>query len=98
MTYVFKMHEAKTKLSKLVALVEQGEEVVIARGGEQVVKLVGIENHSRPKLGEFAPVFPTIPQGFDLSASLPEWEQGMARKDELLIELMKEISDEQSAA
>ncbi len=32
--------EAKAKLSKLVAAAERGEEVVIARGGRPVVRLV----------------------------------------------------------
>lgn len=34
------MHEAKTRLSQLVELVERGERVVIARGGVPVAELV----------------------------------------------------------
>ena len=34
------VHEAKTTLSALLAQVEQGEEVVIARNGEPVAKLI----------------------------------------------------------
>ncbi|MCX6141410.1 MAG: type II toxin-antitoxin system prevent-host-death family antitoxin [Candidatus Kapabacteria bacterium] len=34
------VHEAKTTLSALLAAVERGEEVVIARNGEPVAKLV----------------------------------------------------------
>ncbi len=34
------VHDAKTQLSKLIARVEAGEEVVIARAGRPVVKLV----------------------------------------------------------
>jgi prevent-host-death family protein len=34
------MHEAKTRLSALVQLVEQGERVVIARAGAPVAELV----------------------------------------------------------
>ena len=37
------VHEAKTNLSKLIARVIAGEEVVIARGKEPVVKLVPID-------------------------------------------------------
>lgn len=37
------MHEAKTHLSKLVARVEAGEEVVIGRGGKPVAKLVPVD-------------------------------------------------------
>ena len=34
------MHEAKTRLSKLVELVERGERVVIARNGRPVAELI----------------------------------------------------------
>ena len=34
------VHQAKTQLSRLLAQVEAGEEVVIARRGEPVVRLV----------------------------------------------------------
>jgi antitoxin (DNA-binding transcriptional repressor) of toxin-antitoxin stability system len=37
---VFTIHEAKTNLSKLIKLVEAGEEVAIARGNVTVVRLV----------------------------------------------------------
>lgn len=37
---VVNVHEAKTELSRLIARVEAGEEVVIARRGEPVVQLV----------------------------------------------------------
>ncbi len=36
-------HEAKTQLSRLLAMVERGEEVVIARNGKPVAKLVAVE-------------------------------------------------------
>lgn len=34
------MHEAKTRLSQLVEAVEAGEEVIIARAGKPVVRLI----------------------------------------------------------
>ncbi|MGN6444483.1 type II toxin-antitoxin system Phd/YefM family antitoxin [Amnibacterium sp.] len=37
---VVDVHEAKTGLSKLIAKVEAGEQVVIARAGKPVVELV----------------------------------------------------------
>ena len=37
---VVNVHEAKTQLSRLLARVEAGEEVVIARRGEPVARLV----------------------------------------------------------
>jgi antitoxin (DNA-binding transcriptional repressor) of toxin-antitoxin stability system len=42
------VHEAKTNLSKLIAAVERGEEVVIARRDKPVVRLV-LEKPVRPK-------------------------------------------------
>lgn len=42
------IHEAKTHLSKLIAAVERGEEVVIARRDKPVVRLVQ-EKQARPK-------------------------------------------------
>ena len=40
---VVDVHEAKTRLSRLLALAEAGEEVVIARGGKPVARLVSVE-------------------------------------------------------
>jgi prevent-host-death family protein len=37
------MHEAKTQLSRLVDLAEQGERVVIARAGVPVAELIAID-------------------------------------------------------
>ena len=34
------MHEAKTHLSRLLSEVEEGQEIVIARGGKPVARLV----------------------------------------------------------
>ncbi|WP_419933992.1 type II toxin-antitoxin system Phd/YefM family antitoxin [Candidatus Palauibacter sp.] len=40
MTVIVNVHEAKTQLSRLLAQVEAGEDVVIARRGEPVAQLV----------------------------------------------------------
>ncbi len=40
------MHEAKTKLSKLVELAEAGEDIVIARNGKPAVRLVPVARAS----------------------------------------------------
>lgn len=37
------VHEAKTHLSRLLARVEAGEEVIIARGSEEIAKLVPLK-------------------------------------------------------
>jgi prevent-host-death family protein len=36
----FNIHEAKTKLSRIVERVERGEEIVISRAGQPVAKVV----------------------------------------------------------
>lgn len=38
--YIVNIHQAKTQLSRLLARAEAGEDVVIARRGEPVVRLV----------------------------------------------------------
>jgi prevent-host-death family protein len=40
--------EAKTNLSKLIELVEQGQEIVIARAGKPVARLTQLEPAKRP--------------------------------------------------
>lgn len=40
---VVKIHEAKTNLSRLIKEVQEGEEIVIARGNKPIVKLVLVE-------------------------------------------------------
>ena len=46
------IHDAKTGLSKLVERVEAGEEIVIARAGTPVAKLVGLKpRRTRRRLG-----------------------------------------------
>ena len=65
--------EAKAKLSELVAAAERGEEVILARGGHPVVRIV--------------PAFPTKPKfRFGVAAgevdSVPDFIEPMA-EDEL---------------
>ena len=43
------IHAAKTRLSALIAEVEKGEEVVIARAGKPVAKLVPIKQRKAPQ-------------------------------------------------
>ena len=44
---VVNVHQAKTQLSRLLARVEAGEDVVIARRGEPVARLVGCKPRSK---------------------------------------------------
>jgi len=43
------IHEAKTNLSSLIAKVEAGEEVVIARAGKPVAKLVPLSKAAKAR-------------------------------------------------
>ena len=47
MSHVVNVHEAKTQLSRLLARVEAGEDIVIARRGEPVARLVACEPAGR---------------------------------------------------
>jgi prevent-host-death family protein len=66
------MHEAKSQLSRLVDLAENGEEIVIQRSGRPVARLVAIERR-RPIAEAFgalrgevelAPDFDELPPEF----------------------------------
>jgi prevent-host-death family protein len=43
------IHEAKTHLSRLVERIEAGEEIVIARAGRPVARLVPYRARTRPR-------------------------------------------------
>src|SRR3954471_14949876 len=45
------IHEAKSNLSKLVEKALQGEEVVIAKAGMPVIRLVPIQTDTSPRVG-----------------------------------------------
>lgn len=44
------MHEAKTNLSKLIAEVLKGKDVVIAQAGEPVVKLIAYKENRKARV------------------------------------------------
>jgi len=47
------VHEAKTHLSALLSEVEQGEDIVIARNGTPVARLVRVQPRARPEPGSW---------------------------------------------
>lgn len=47
----FNVHEAKTRLSELLARVERGEEIVIARAGKPVAVMKAVEHRPRIRTG-----------------------------------------------
>lgn len=63
------IHEAKTHLSRLLRRVAAGEEIVIARAGEPVARLVPLNGPKGRDLGRDRGKF-TVPDDFD--APLPE--------------------------
>jgi len=63
------VHEAKTRLSQLLRLVDGGQEVEISRGGEPVAKIVPIRSPEKRRLGTDEGVF-VVPDDFD--APLPD--------------------------
>ncbi len=60
---VVNVHQAKTQLSRLLAQVEGGEEVVIARNGKPVARLVGCRRRGKREFGALAGRI-TIDDGF----------------------------------
>jgi prevent-host-death family protein len=74
----FNMHEAKTHFSKLAEAVEAGEEVIIARAGKPVMRLVKVEQVQQPIVPGFA------------SALFADWDDATwARLDREFNELFK---------
>jgi prevent-host-death family protein len=72
------IHEAKTHLSKLLQRVALGEEVIIAKAGKPVARLVAIKDRKRKRplglaKGEF-----TVPDDFD-DPLPPEIEEAFYR-------------------
>jgi len=51
MSKQYNVHAAKTNLSQLLTEVQQGEEVIIAKGGVPIARLVPIERTNNVKFG-----------------------------------------------
>ncbi|BBZ37668.1 antitoxin [Mycobacterium conspicuum] len=58
------VHEAKTRMSELLRLVDSGQEIEIARGGEPVAKIVPFHPRAVRRLGTDHGVY-TVPDDFD---------------------------------
>lgn len=48
------IHDAKTELSQLVGRALRGKDIVIARAGVPVVRLVPVVGRAKPTLGQWA--------------------------------------------
>jgi prevent-host-death family protein len=71
------VHEAKTQLSRLLQVVENGQEVVIARNGEPVAKLV-------PRVEERKPREPGWAKEGWMAPDFDEFDEQLARDFGLL--------------
>ena len=71
MSKVVNMHTAKTQLSRLVEEAEAGEDVVLARAGKPVVRLVPVRPAKKRKLGAWRG---KVRMSADFDAPLPAGE------------------------
>jgi prevent-host-death family protein len=69
----FTIHHAKTNLSKLIARAEAGEEIVIARGKQPVVRLTPVAARKRKRVPGLLKGKLNIPDSFFFDP-LPEEE------------------------
>jgi prevent-host-death family protein len=70
MTVQINIHEAKTHLSRLLTQVEDGEEIVIARAGTPIARLVPFASPAQPRQPGSA--VGQIQMADDFDAPLPE--------------------------
>lgn len=63
------VHEAKTQFSKLIAAVEAGDEIVVARAGKPIIKLVKIDDNPLP------PLVPGFARDILLPVPDDEWDR-----------------------
>src|SRR5436190_20985068 len=72
------VHAAKTNFSKLLARVANGEEIVIAKDGKPIARLVGIDAESSPRpLGLFAGQMWAADDAFETPAWLVDAFEGI---------------------
>ena len=73
---IVNVREAKTHLSRLLAQVESGEEVVIARNGNPVARLVSCTGRGKRKPGSMAGLLEVPDSFFDPlpQEELAAWE------------------------
>ena len=70
MTTIVNMHEAKTHFSKLIERVRRGEEIIVAKAGKPVAKLLPIAQGAQVRVPGSARGKITLSADFD--APLPD--------------------------
>ena len=76
MVKIVNVHDAKTNLSRLLAEVERGEEIVIARAGTPCARLIPVQRDER-QLDTMAKRWPRLDDEFFApldDADLADWE------------------------
>ncbi len=73
MALTINMHQAKSQLSRLVAKVQHGEEVLIARAGKPVARLTRLEANTEPR--RFGTAKGRCGLGKDFDAPVPAFEE-----------------------
>lgn len=68
------IHQAKTNLSKLLVMVEAGEEVVIARGKEAIAQIIPLKKKGKRQYGSLKGIM-AVP---DESAFAPMTDEELA--------------------
>lgn len=64
------VHEAKTHFSKLLDKALAGEDVIVTRSGEPLVKLVPVQRKKKPNFGWAAG---TVRMSDDFDDPMPDW-------------------------
>ncbi|MCW5620263.1 MAG: type II toxin-antitoxin system Phd/YefM family antitoxin [Burkholderiales bacterium] len=68
------VHEAKSTLSQLLAAVERGEEVLIARAGRPVARLTSLDQPGRGMaFGTLKGLISHMAEDFDAPLTVEEW-------------------------
>lgn len=67
---IFNIHEAKTHFSKIITQVEIGEEIIIAKAGKPVAKLIPIREKPKSRISGTAKAKITLTEDFE--SPLPE--------------------------
>ncbi len=78
MSKIVDMHEAKTNLSKLIEEAERGEDILLARAGKEVARIVPIHARHERQLGQWGGKV-RMAEDFDAplsDAELKAWEGG----------------------
>ena len=86
----FSVHEAKTHLSRLLAMVEQGEEIVVTKSGTPVATLSAYQAPKKKRIfGDMKGRF-TIPDDFD--KPMPEEWFDDPSEDMLVVKVLRRIA------